>query len=148
MRTLTSLVALAGMTVGIATGCAGYTRSKIDLAAQAQAGVALVRSEVDAQRGRTIAASDALRAKLDAAFDEDVASRGEPLDADWVITHRKAYALAVDAFDADRRAADAEGQLTLRTLDSINAALAQLQQMHAAELKLTLPELKLLEVTR
>lgn len=107
----------------------------------------MVKSEVDAQRLQAIAASDALRAKLDAAFDEDVASRGA-LDAEWVISHRKAYALAVDAFEADRRAADAEGQQTLRRLDAVAAALAQLQQMHAAELKMTLPELKLPEVKR
>lgn len=142
IRTLTCLTALALLTAG----CAGYTKSKIDLAAQAQAGVKLVRADVDAQRARVIAASDALRSKLDAAFDEDVASREVPLDVDWVIAHRKAYALAVDAFDADRRAVEANGQSTLRTLDAIDAALAQLQLMHTGELKLSLPDLKLPEV--
>ena len=140
-----SYIAIA---VAFSAGCASYTQSKIDLAAQAQKAVTTVRSDIDSQRTRTLAAGDALRAQLDAAFDEDVASRGETLEPEWVIAHRKAYALALDAFEADRRAADAEGQATLRTLDSINAALGQLQQMHAAELKLTLPELKLPEVKR
>ena len=122
-------------------GCASYTQSKIELTKQAQGGVAIVREDVEATRGRASSASEALREKLDAAFDEDVASRAE-LDAEWVIAHRKAYALAIDAFDADRRAADAAALNTLRTLDAIAMALTQLQQMHASELQLTLPEVK------
>jgi hypothetical protein len=122
-------------------GCASYTQSKIDLTTQAEAGVALVRGSVEQGRGRSVAASEALRARLDAAFDQDVAARHE-LDAQWVIAHRKAYSVAVDAFDADRRAADGAALNTLRTLDAISAALAQLQQMHEGELNLTLPEVK------
>lgn len=141
MKTIAILCACCAL-----AGCAGYTQSKIGLAAQAQAGIARERADVDAQRLRAIGASDALRSRLDAAFDEDVASRSEPLDVGWVIAHRKAYALAVDAFDADRCAADAQGQSTLRTLDTIAAALTQLQQMHSAEMKLTLPELTMSEV--
>ena len=135
MKTMTLLLALA------LTGCASYTQSKIDLTTQAQHGVTLVRKSVEDAQTHSAAASDGLRAKLDAAFDEDVAARPE-LDAEWVIAHRKAYALAVDAFDADRRAADQSSLATLRTLDAMDAALAQLQQMHAGELKLTLPEVK------
>lgn len=138
------------LTIAIAallTGCASYTHSKINLTTQAQQGVAVVRTAVDSQRGRSNASADALRSRLDAAFDADVATRSK-LDADWVIAHRKAYALAADAFDADRRAADASDAATLRTLDAIAAVLSQLQQMHAAELRLTLPDVTLPEVKR
>lgn len=124
-----------------AAGCASYTQSKIDLTAQARSGVSLVRHDVEASRERSDVACDALRSTLDAAFDEDVNAR-QSLDAEWVIAHRKAYSLAIDAFDADRRSADTALQSTLRTLDAIDAALAQLQQMHAAEMRLTLPEVK------
>lgn len=130
-----------------AGGCASYTQSKIDLAAQAQQGVAQVREHLDASRLQTHAASDALRSRLDAAFDEDVAARPE-LDAAWVIAHRKAYALAIDAFESDRRAAGESELATLRTLDVISAALGQLQQMHAGEMKLTIPELAMPEAKR
>ena len=140
MRSRSLQAAAAALALSLA-GCASYTQSKIDLTTQAKAGISLVRENVEATRGRATAAGKALRSRLDAAFDEDVAARPE-LDADWVIAHRKAYALAIDAFDADRRAADDAALNTLRTLDAVAAALTQLQQMHAAELQLTLPEVK------
>ena len=122
-------------------GCARYTQSKIELTSQAQTGLTNVRHSLVAQRQRQAAASDALQQQLDAAFDQDVASR-DALTPAWVIAHRKAYTTAVKAYAAQRRAADATDAATLGTLDAVASVLEQLQQMHATELQLTLPEVK------
>lgn len=122
-------------------GCASYTQSKIDLTAQAQKGVGLVRQGVSERTADSERAAAALRERLDAAFDADVATReAGSLSTDWIIAHRKAYAAAIDAFEQRRATAIAADAAVLRTLNAIDLALSQLQQMHANELRLTLPE--------
>jgi hypothetical protein len=121
-------------------GCASYTQSKIDLTAQAQKGVGLVRQGVMKRSAESERAAAALRERLGAAFDADVVARSS-LSADWVVAHRKAYVAALDAFDAQRSDGAAADAATLANLDATSMLLAQLQQMHATELRLTLPSL-------
>ena len=131
------------ISLALLSGCASYTQSKIDLTAQAQECVAHVKAAVEANGVREDAASHALRAQLDAAFDEDVANRpAAGLTAEWVLAHRKAYGIALAAFDARQKSTADADRATLNTLDRIAVVLAQLQQMHASELQLTLPEVR------
>ena len=125
----------------VAAGCASYGESKIELAEQARRGVRLARDATE-RREQQLAAFDARqRTALDAAFDADVLSRAG-LTADWVVTHRRAYAVALDALRGRRIEAERAKQQALANLDAVDRALVQLQQMQQAELKLSFPEVK------
>ena len=127
--------------IALCAGCANYTQSKIDLVAQAQRGVTQVRQAIEAHSAQATADADALRNRLDAAFDADVASHDPAtITGEWIIAHRKAYAAAIDAFDQKRAGSLAADAAALGTLNAIDLALSQLQLMHASELRLTLPE--------
>lgn len=120
-------------------GCAEYGQSKIELAEQARRGVQMAR-EATERREQQLAAFDARqRTLLDEAFDADVLNRAG-LTADWVVAHRRAYAVALDALRGRRLEAERAKQKALQNLDAVDRALAQLQQMQQAELKLSLPE--------
>lgn len=135
MKRAATLLAMAAL----AAGCAGYTQSKIDLAEQARRGVAMARATAE-RREQQISALDARqRSQLDAAFDADVTNR-PGLTADWVIAHRRAYAVALDALRTRSIEGERTRQRTLENLDAVDAALARLQQMHESERKLSLPE--------
>ena len=86
-----------------ATGCASYQQEKLDLLQPARNG--LVLCDQSRQELRALADElDALRRKqLDEAFDADVQAR-QPLSADWVIEHRRAYAAGLQAMYAARAA--------------------------------------------
>ena len=117
-------------------GCEGYAQSKIDLADQARRGVALAR-DAASQREQQLDAADARqRQQLDDAFDADVFAR-PALTADWVVAHRRAYAVALDALRLQRQAAERSRDRTLSNLDSVDSAIAQLQRMQHGELKLS-----------
>jgi hypothetical protein len=125
----------------LAAGCASYGESKIELAEQARRGVKLAR-EATERREQQLAAFDARqRTALDEAFDADVLHRAG-LTADWVVAHRRAYAVALDALRGRRLEAERAKQKALENLDAVDRALVQLQQMQQAELKLALPEVK------
>lgn len=136
-------MAIAGIACGVFAGCASYTQSKIDLTAQAQAGVDRLREGVATMTAEQDQAIGRLRSQLDLAFDEDVSTRdATSLTPEWIIAHRQAYAAAIDAFAERRRGQTGLSHGMIGTLDAIDLVLAQLQQMHQAELRLTLPEVK------
>ena len=142
MRIALLIAMLSIGAAGCAAGCATYTQSKIDLAEQARRGVRMARDAAE-RREQQIGALDARqRTRIDEAFDADVTVR-PGLTADWVIDHRRAYAVALDALRGQRIDAERARQRTFDTLDAVDAALVQLQRMHASELKLSIPELKL-----
>lgn len=135
---LTALIACASV-----AGCAEYTRTKIDLTASAQAGITRVRQAVNDVAVEREEAVDGLRRRLDEAFDADVAATSrQALDQAWIVTHRKAYAAAIDAFDARRQQQAQWTRDVLDTVDAIAAALGELQRMHALEMNFTLPEVR------
>jgi hypothetical protein len=124
-----------------AVGCESYAQSKIDLADQARKGVRLARDAAERREQQLAAFDQRQREQLDAAFDADVARR-PGLTADWVVAHRRAYAAALDALRSRRVEAERARLKSLENLDAVDAALAQIQRMQQAELKLTIPEVK------
>lgn len=136
-------VCMVIVTLGLASGCGGYTQSKIDLTTQAQRGLVRVREALVARAADVDESSRLLRQRLDAAFDQDVVARPDgTITPDWVITHRKAYAAAIEMAQAQHGRARAADAAMLGTIDAVALALSQLQQMHASEMRLTLPEVK------
>lgn len=121
-----------------AAGCAEYGERKVELAEQARRGVKMARDATE-RREQQLAAFDARqRTQLDEAFDADVLNRSG-LTPDWVVSHRRAYAVALDALRNRRIEAERARQQALSNLDAVDAALAQLQEMERAQLKL-IPE--------
>jgi hypothetical protein len=116
-------------------GCTTYTRSEIDLAEQARKGLTLVRlAQADhvALAGRM---NEAQRKRLDDAFDADVRETAD-LSPEWVVDHRKAYATGIDALAVQHNASSLAAQTAARNVEAIDAALAQLQRLQKARLKL------------
>jgi len=120
------------------SGCAPFTQAQIDLVTQARRGVAMV-AQHESQRDRTVAELASLRRqRLDDAFDRDVRERSmnEPLDPEWVIEARRAYAVALDAY-AKAQASDQRAAAERReTLSAIDAALQRLQWLQSIQSKL------------
>ncbi|MEM8873116.1 MAG: hypothetical protein AAGD32_02550, partial [Planctomycetota bacterium] len=126
--------------VVLSGGCGTWTDAQVGLVDQAKRGTELL-AESNAERSIRLRAELHLRrAALDAAFDADVRDasvRDAELDADWVIAHRQAYAIGLDALhkrqleeataaDTDRRNARA----ALAALDRL-AWLLDLQRRAA-----------------
>lgn len=132
MKRLLILLSFAG-------GCANYTAAKIELVDQVRRGVNVTRHATAERQQLIERLNDVQFQRLDDAFDTDVKQR-PTLDATWVIEHRKAYAIGRDALSNQRHSLRL-GQETIESnLDLIDRALVQLQLMHQAELKLSLPE--------
>lgn len=125
--------------VPLATGCAAYTQSKIELTEQVRRGVELTR-QATATRQRVIdRLNDLQLERLDTAFDADVRSRPQ-LEPEWVIDHRKAYAFARDAVVNQRHTLRREQETIETNLNLMDRALQELQLMHQLESKLNVPE--------
>lgn len=120
-------------------GCASYTAAKIGLVDQVRRGIDVTRRATVARQQLIERLGAAQVDRLDEAFDTDVRHR-PLLDANWVITHRKAYSAARDTLNEERYALRREQETIESNLDLIEKALAQLQLMHHAEARITIPE--------
>ena len=120
-------------------GCSSWTAAQIELVTQARRGIALIRQD-DQRRNRIADELNRLRRqRLDEAFDSDVREREKdaPIDGDWVIEARRAYAVALDAYAKTRAADDAADAARTRNLAAIDAALGRLQYLQSVQQKLT-----------
>jgi hypothetical protein len=116
------------------SGCAQWNDAQLGLLTQARKGVANVTKR-DEQRAAAITELASLRRqRLDEAFDQDVRER-PTLDADWVIAHRKAYAVGLDAYAQAQAAEEANELAEKRDLAAIDAALVRLQWLNSIEAK-------------
>ena len=86
---------LAGI-VGLCMGCSEYQAARLHLLDQARKGLAMVKDSQPSVTARAESLAKMQRKLLDDAFDQDVLRQTE-LSADWVIDHRKAYAVGFDA---------------------------------------------------
>lgn len=122
------------------SGCAGFTRAEMDLTAQARKGVALIRSDDASRAGLLAELARMRRARLDEAFDADVRQHAttQPIDTEWVIEARRAYAIALDAHAKAQEANDQAEAQRKQLLDDIDAALERLQWMQSTRLKFDL----------
>jgi hypothetical protein len=117
-------------------GCADLIAVERSLTEQASHGVELARDAID-ERDKLIAAHRAeKRRALDNAFDHDVRDRAEQLDADWVITHRKAYAIGLGVIDAESQSVRERTATDRANLDATTDALRRLRAIQDAKLNL------------
>jgi hypothetical protein len=113
------------------SGC-GYAPAQMRLVEQARKGVELI-GQAAAQRQGMIEQMAALqRGRLDEGFDADVRQRGD-LSAAWVIEQRKAYAAGLAALGQQAEAARSAAAVNLANLKAVDAALARLQALLAAQ---------------
>lgn len=123
---------------GFVCGCGTFTRAEMDLVTQARRGIERV-AQHDEQRDRAVAELARLRREqLDDAFDADLRDRAaeEPIDADWVIEARRAYALAIDLHAKAQAANERAATVRRQNLAAVNAALDRLQWLQSVRLKL------------
>ena len=113
-------------------GCQPWTEAQMALTAQARRGIALA---VKSDRERDKIEEEIVklrRQRLDQAFDDDALAR-EPIDANWVIEARRAYAAALDALAEQRTANERSAEGRRRNLRSIDAALERLGQLQSIQ---------------
>jgi hypothetical protein len=116
-------------------GCVPYTKTEIALAEQARKGLTILRAvhaDHTALAGRL---TELQRKRLDEAFDADVRDARE-LSADWIVEHRKAYSAGVDALNTQKAASTSAASAAARNVDAAEAALAELQRLQNARLRL------------
>ena len=109
----------------LTSGCQVYTQAQVDLIEQSRKGLAMVSQSLDAQHQTIQRFHHQQRRNLDDAFDADVRAQSS-LGADWVIDHRIAYSLAIDALNASRDQLNTSRENDLRTLAAVELSLQQL----------------------
>jgi hypothetical protein len=117
----------------ISGGCADPA-AQLHLTEQARKGIGLVAA---AQEGwkQSITKLEALRRdRLDEAFDADVREHGA-LSADWVIEHRKAYAIGLDMAAKEAEGLRAAWNVNASNLKAVDMALARLAALAEAQSK-------------
>lgn len=113
-------------------GCSSFVNVKSQLVTQASRAIDAIEAGT-IERSRLLDASSALeRRRLDAAFDLDVRQR-PALDAAWVIEHRKAYAIGLDALNAERSARIEALRIDRDNATAAHDALALLERIHNIE---------------
>lgn len=110
----------------LSVGCAPYVQSQVDLIEQSRKGVAMISQSLDAQAKTIDQFQQRQRTMIDDAFDTDVREQTS-LDADWIIDHRIAYGMALDALNESRHQSQLSHQQDQRTLEAIQLALQKLE---------------------
>jgi|GEM_PF-1190342 len=127
-----SAVLSAVVSVVLLGGCSSYVNVKSLLVTQASGAIDAIEVST-IERSRMLDESSKLeRRRLDAAFDLDVRQRGA-LDSNWVIEHRKAYALGLDALNSESSARRAALTIDQDNAESARQALALLERIHQIE---------------
>lgn len=109
----------------LCTGCQTYVQTQTDLIEHSRKGIVMISQSLDAQHQVLQRFQQQQRRNLDDAFDADVRARTS-LDAEWVIDHRIAYSLALDALNVSRDQLNTSRENDLRTLAAIELSLQQL----------------------
>lgn len=131
--------ALGWLAAVTCAGCAPFTQAQMDLVEQAQRGVARVAATDAAREGAAAELAALRRQRLDEAFDQDVrerALRDEPIDAEWVIEARRAYAAALEIYAKAQSAGERSALERRRTLAAIDAALERVRWLQSIQLRL------------
>jgi hypothetical protein len=111
------------------SGCASYTASQVQLAQQARKGVA-IWSAREAQRDDDVQRIYAAkRQALDDAFDKDVHQQTGPIDAQWVIESRRAYAAGLASIQQQESAALAANAAAKNDATATDIALVKLLRL-------------------
>ena len=115
-------------------GCGPYTQVQMRLVDEARKGVAICgQSEAD-HEALIQRLHELQRARLDEAFDADVADQAAPTK-EWIREHRKAYAAAIEALAAQKQRLTEAAEVEQRNLKAIDAALVRLEWLQSIQLK-------------
>jgi hypothetical protein len=117
------------------SGCAPYTQVQIQLVEQTRRGLKQVESSLESKSQIVREYHELQRKRLDDAFDADVRQH-DPLDPDWVIEHRRAYAAAIDALHSATIASLEADESNHRTIEAMRAALDRLEYLQALQLRI------------
>lgn len=116
-------------------GCTQYAQVQVNLTEQIRRGAQVSAEALQAQASIVERYHQSRRQELDRAFDEDVRER-EPLTADWVIEHRRAYAAAVEAMTRQQAEHAAWMETQRANFNSIDEACRQLMALQSLPLGL------------
>lgn len=116
------------------TGCASYQQVQLDLLQQARNGLASCEQSRLEHRAVADELNSLRRKQLDEAFDEDVRDHN-PLSADWVIEHRRAYAAGLRAMEAAHAATVTADETQSRNIKAIDAALQRAQWLISVQMQ-------------
>jgi hypothetical protein len=118
----------------LACGCAPYTQVQMRLVEEARKGVALCGESAAGREAMVQRLHELQRARLDEAFDADVAER-PAMTTEWVREHRKAYAAAIETLAAQKQRLNEAAEVERRNLKAIDAALVRLEWLQSIQLK-------------
>ncbi|MGN6505658.1 MAG: hypothetical protein ACTHM6_08855 [Tepidisphaeraceae bacterium] len=96
MRNSVVLFSLLLMAIPLA-GCSPAIDAELKLIDASRHGITLVKAGVSDRQASLAAMQAAARSRLDAAFDADVKAQPQPINPDWIVDARRAYAAAIDA---------------------------------------------------
>jgi len=115
-------------------GCSPAINAELSLIDQSKRAVAAI--DVSLKDRETIAQQDfdARRARLDAAFDADVANHANELSTQWVTDARNAYSTAIDALNDAKQKSQQAAQTDQDNLDAVKTALDELATLNQAQL--------------
>jgi hypothetical protein len=116
----------AAISILLCCGCSPYLQAQIDLAEQSRKGVAMISQSLDAKQATIQRFQQAQRLRIDGAFDADVREQ-ETLTSDWVIDHRRAYAVALDALNEQSNRLQLSHENDQKTLAAMDLALQKLE---------------------
>lgn len=121
-------------------GCAPVLDAQLRVIEVSRRGLASVKQSLEERQALILSLEAAQRARLDAAFDQDVMDQLE-LSAEWVIEARTAYAAAIEQFHRQQLTATSAADVDRANLTAIDLGLRQLETLSQAQLKLNfLPE--------
>ena len=127
--------------LSLVAGCAQYSQVQMDLLAQARSGVKLTQESLNNKSQIASAYYDLQRRRLDDAFDADVNAKASQLSADWVIEHRRAYAVGVASIEQAKAAASAADDTDRKNLADIDQAIERAIWLQSIQLQyLKLPQ--------
>jgi hypothetical protein len=118
-------------------GCGAYTQVQMNLVEQARKGVALSQSSAGEHEKVIARLHELERRRLDEAFDGDVRDQ-KTLWADWIIEHRKAYAIAIEAMAREKQDLLSAMESEKSNLQAVDAALAKLEWLESIQMQWTL----------
>ena len=123
---------IAILSMILVSGCSSYVNVKSQLVNQALKAIDALEVSAIERASMLDEIHSIERKRLDAAFDVDVRQRPD-LTADWVIEHRKAYAIGLDALSAERWARRDAIQVDRENAASAREAIALLERIHNIE---------------
>ena len=114
-------------------GCQGYVQTQMQLVEQTRKGLVLLSKAQEEHQELSQQLSLLGRKRLDEAFDEDVRNCQE-LSPQWVIEHRRAYAVGLDALGMQQAKAAEAQRINRENLRAVDQALQRLYWLQSLQI--------------